>query len=132
MIIFSSALASVAAVTPGSRVLGLDFVKQSRYLVGRPFLQMTAWTEAVHGCAINFTFAEHASSLVRLRAPRDTGITVGLEWLPERVRPSDVERVDFVLVNATDGGHVRFVGVTRLKPVTTAGRWRLYRGRSGS
>ena len=61
---------ALSAVPSTPRVLGLDFVKESAFIKGRPFLQTVAYTQALKGGEINFSFAEHASGIVAYRERR--------------------------------------------------------------
>ena len=108
------------------RVLGLDFVKTSPLLRGRPFLQTFAYAQAMKGASLNFSWAEHASGIVRYRERPPRQWTPGLEWYAERVRDDDLRWFDYVLVNASPEFHAT-IPVTTLRPITTDGRWRLYR-----
>jgi hypothetical protein len=121
---------SVAAVPPGARVLGLDTVKESAVLRGRPFLQSFAYAQLLRGGTLAFTFAVFPSSLVVLRqwSAEPEPWTPNLVWNAERVRREDARHFDAVLVNATDdAAHARVAAAVGLVPVTAAGRWRLYR-----
>jgi hypothetical protein len=119
---------SVAAVAPWERVLGLDFVKKSPTVRGRPFLQAFAWAQVLHGSPLAFTFAEFPSSLVQRARPAPEPWTPNLVWYAERVRREDLRWFDVVLVNADAAAHARIASELALLPVTTgSGRWRLYR-----
>lgn len=122
----------LASLPPGPRVLGLDFVKESAVVVGRPFLQTFAYAQVVRGGTLNFSFAEFAPSPVVFRAPASPPWTGGLEWFAERVRPSDFPYFDYVVVNAGDALHRRLAAETTLVPQADGGRWRLYRVVSGT
>jgi hypothetical protein len=122
----SGLAAAVEAIPPRSHVLGLDFVKQSRYVKGRPFLQAYAYAQVVRGADIHMTFAGFSPSLVVLKRPRDRPWTPRLEWHSERVKPTDFQYFDFVLINATGGQHAQAAALRELEPVTREGRWRLY------
>jgi hypothetical protein len=120
--------ASLQAVPTGSRVLGLDLVKHSEFIQGRPFLQIVAYAQALHGGELAFSFAEHGSSIVSYRRPRAVAWTGGLDFLPERLRASDLEHFDVLLVNAVAPAHQAFERYPGVAPITShRGRWRLYR-----
>lgn len=120
--------ASLQAVPAESRVLGLDLVKHSEFIIGRPFLQMAAYAQALRGGELAFSFAEHGSSIVSYRRPRAIVWTGGLDFHPERLRPDDLEHFDVILVNALAPVHQVFEGYPGVAPLTThRGRWRLYR-----
>ncbi len=110
------------------RVLGLDYVKKSKYIGGRPFIQTFAYAQALHGGELNFSFAEHVSGIVVPKviemAPK---WTPGLEWIPEYVMYEDIQKFDYVIMNATDEFHRLFLSITPLTPVTDSGMWRLYK-----
>lgn len=118
---------SLARIPAASRVLGLDLVKDSEIIKGRPFLQLAAYAQAFKGCDINFSFAEHHSGLVAFRTRRDAPWTQGLEWYAEKVQRSDFRFFDFVLVNGEDNGFRVLDGFNELAAVTKGLPWRLYR-----
>jgi hypothetical protein len=120
--------ASLQAVPTGARVLGLDLVKHSEFIIGRPFLQMVAYAQALRGAELAFSFASHGSSIVSYRRPRVEAWTGGLDFHPERLRPSDLEHFDVILVNALAPMHQVFECYPGVEPLTShPGRWRLYR-----
>jgi len=113
------------------RVLGLEYLEESAHVRGRPFLQMFAYAQVTRGGVLNFSFADFAPSPVvyRERLGR-LRWTQGLEWLPERVQPSDLAQFDFALVAAEPEGHEEFQQVMKLPPGhPTQTPWRLYRTR---
>jgi hypothetical protein len=118
--------ASLAALPASTRVLGLDFVKVSSVIKGRPFLQTFAYAQVVRGSWLNFSFAAFAPSLVLYREPLGIGWTSGLEWSAEKVRASDFRYFDYALVNAAEEVHEVLARRAPVVPVTTHGRWRLY------
>lgn len=118
---------ALAALPPGCTLLGLDTIKRSEYLQGRPFLQMHAWGEVLKGCTLNLSFADFAPSPVVFRTRRDNPWTYGLEWYAEWVTDDDFQHFDSVLINTTAAEHRRFAARPYLQPVTRKGRWRLYR-----
>jgi len=113
-----------------SRVLGLDLVKESEFIKGRPFLQLVAYAQVFKGCEPSFSFAEHYSGLVAYRTRRDVRWTPGLEWFGEKVKRSDFAFFDFVLVNGEEKDHKTLSTFAELAPVTGTGKWRVYRVRN--
>lgn len=118
---------SLAALPPRPNVIGLDFVKESEFVKGRPFLQAFAYAQVLRGGRLNFSFAEFVPSLVVFRTHDQRRWTPGLEWFPERVRPADLSHFSHALVNADDVIHARFLGLPGVQRMTEHGRWRLYR-----
>jgi hypothetical protein len=118
---------SLDRLPASSRVLGLDLVKESDYIKGRPFLQLHAYAQIQKGCDLSFSFARHYSSLVALRDHANVTWTYGLDWHPERTKRTDFGFFDYVLVNGTEDGHKIVLSYSELSPVTRSGRWRLYR-----
>ncbi|MBM4319955.1 MAG: hypothetical protein FJ125_08325 [Deltaproteobacteria bacterium] len=118
---------ALRVLPPAPRVLGLDFVKHSEHVPGRPFLQLAAYAQVLQGGELGFSFAEHSSGLVSYKQRRAKGWTPGLEWHAEQLRPADMTHFDHLLVNAAPALHERIAALPDVEPVTTAGRWRLYR-----
>jgi hypothetical protein len=118
---------SLQYLPKNQRVIGLDFIKRSKYLKGRPFLQTFAYAQALKGGKLNFSFAEHASSIVRYKKPRNISWRSGLEWYAERARKADFLQFDYALIHANSRRHRALASRSYLKPVTRNGTWRLYR-----
>lgn len=118
---------AVDALPEKQRVLGLDYVRHSQVVRGRPFLQTFAWAQVVKGGELNFSFADFAPSLVKYDPPRDKAWHPALEWYPRQVRPSDIAHFDYVLAGGNDETHARLASFQELEPVTSSGVWRLYR-----
>jgi hypothetical protein len=119
---------SLARIGPTDRVLGLDLVKTSPAVRGRPFLQTFAWAQVLHGSPLAFSFAVFPSSLVQTPKAAPDPWTPNLVWYAERARREDLGWFDVVLVNAADdAAHAQVAQSLSLAPVTAAGRWRLYR-----
>jgi len=118
--------AALAATPPTSRVVELDMVHTSQFVGGRPFMQMMAYLQAEKGGSLNFSFAEHGSSLVSYRSLRERTWTPGLEWYPESAQTRDLLEFDVVLMNAKPENHQRFQANAPVVPTTGEGRWRLY------
>jgi hypothetical protein len=110
-------------------VLGLDLVKESNCIKGRPFLQTFAYAQVLHGGTLNFSFAEHYSGIVDLKSVQiHSSWTHGLEWSAERVKFEDFDHFDYVLVNSQVNFYPVFNSIIPvLEPITTNGRWRLYK-----
>jgi hypothetical protein len=118
---------SLEQITANSRVLGLDLVRESDIIKGRPFLQLSAFAQVLKSCELNFSFAEHYSSLVAFRGRRRIGWTQGLEWYAQNVKRSDFCFFDFVLVNGDESYHKTLTGFPEISPITESGPWRLYK-----
>ncbi|MBF0309035.1 MAG: hypothetical protein HQL56_05880 [Magnetococcales bacterium] len=120
--------AAVEVIPSRSRVLGLDHVSPSGVLkVRRPFLQQFAWSQALKGGELNFSFADLATSPVIYRQPREARWTTGLEWFPERVTAGDYAAFDYVLIGGDERVHQKMVRQPGLEGVTHEGVWRSYR-----
>lgn len=113
------------AIPDYASVMGLDYVKSSTILRGRPYMQTFAYAQAVHSSKINFSFAEHQNGIIRTNN-RSTQ-SAYLEWYAEHVQGEDFARFDYALINAPPQFHAIFSSLQILKPVTTQGQWRLYR-----
>jgi hypothetical protein len=118
---------SLERIPDSSRVLGLDLIKESENIKGRPFLQLFAYAQVLRGGELNFSFAEHYSGLVAYKTKREIRWTPGLEWQGSNVRRSDFAFFDFVLVNGEEKDHRMLSTFAELSPATHSGRWRLYK-----
>ncbi len=118
---------SLAGIPRASRVLGLDYVKTSRYFAHRPFLQLYSYAHVSRGAELGFSFARHSTGLVAFRRKQPNPWTPKLDWYAERVKESDLAYFDYVLVNGRPYDHDHRLPRRRLSAVTTTGRWRLYR-----
>jgi hypothetical protein len=117
---------SLAALPSSSRVIGLDFVKDSAVVKGRPFLQTFAYAQVLHGGTLSFSFAGFAPSPVVYRQRRVQPWTPNLVWFAERVQKSDLGYFDYALLNGPERVHAVFATEASLAPRTSSGRWRLY------
>jgi hypothetical protein len=92
-------------------------------------MQMAAYGQASKGGGLGFSFAEYPQSLVVMGAQGRyiPPWTKRLEWFPENVKPADFAYFDFVLVNADPAQYDKLTARFGIVPVTTGGRWRLYR-----
>jgi len=119
---------SLAAVHPGSRVLGLDFVRTSERIKGYPFYHLYAYTQVMHGGQLSRSFANFGSSPVVFRdMPRKFPWTEGLDWRAKHLRRSDIEHFEYVIVYGRPPTHAPFLADERLTVVTAPRPWRLYR-----
>jgi hypothetical protein len=119
---------SLAALPPNPRVIGLDYVKTSATVKGRPFLQGFAYAQVLRGGQLNFSFAEFAPMAVVYKAPTTPRRwTRGLEWAAEQATPADVAQFEYALVNGERWQHASVTAWAGLTPLTGEGRWRLYR-----
>jgi hypothetical protein len=114
------------------RVLGLDFVKDSTIVKGRPFLQTFAYSQVLRGGGLNFSFANFAPSPVVYRNGAKKPWTIGLEWFAEQVRPADFYPFDYALVNGSEQIHAEVRSKMPVEAATDSGRWRLYRVNGGN
>ena len=117
---------SLNVLPQNQRVLGLEFVKTSAYLKGRPFLQVFAYAQVFKGGDLNFSFAEHSSGIVSYKNPRRKDWTYGLVWSSEKVALDDFQHFDYVLVNGDAAFHTRMSTLQTINPVSATGRWHLY------
>lgn len=117
------------ALPEGQRVLGLDLIQMSSVVRGRPFIQGFAYAQVARGGRLNFSFAQFKPSLVIWADPKAAPWTSGLEWLGDRVKTADFKHFDYVIVNAAPLFHQGFSWPEFIEPVTSEGRWRLYRVR---
>lgn len=118
---------SLENIPPSSRILGLDIVKNSEIIKGRPFLQLFAYAQVFKGCELNFSFAEHYSGLVAYKAKREVSWTPGLEWFAAKVKKTDFAFFDYVFINGLERDHKMLSSFNELLPMSNSGRWRLYK-----
>jgi len=118
---------SLAAIEGEPRVLGLSYLGASRYVRGRPFVQIFSWAYAVHGGTLNMSFADTPMSPVVYKDADRLQWTIGLEWVPKGVRRSDFSYFDYTLVGGDESAHQTMLRLEELEPLVTEGVWRLYR-----
>ena len=119
--------AALAALPAEPRVIGLHLGPPSRYLRSAPLGHVVAYSQALRGGELNFSFAELPSSTVVYRHLRETPWTSLLELVPQRVQRDDFAHFEFALIDGTDALHAEVAAGDVLEPVTGEGRWRLYR-----
>jgi hypothetical protein len=114
------------AIPDQASVLGLDYMKGSIIVCGRPYMQTFAYAQVLHNSKINFSFAEHQNGIIITNTKNSW--TQGLEWMAEGVRGEDCQAFDYALINALDVFHayISSPAMPILKPITTSGQWRLY------
>ncbi|MFZ5867733.1 MAG: hypothetical protein ACOYXY_17745 [Thermodesulfobacteriota bacterium] len=116
------------AVPPASKVMGLDFIRSSPRVKGRPFLQIFAYAQVTKGAQLNFSFAEFQRGLVAYKNLPTMSWSGRLVWHAETVKPSDVSYFDYVIVGTTNERVPRILSdELGLTPVTRTGNWQLYR-----
>jgi len=118
---------ALQALPESPRLLGLNLGQQSEIVKGYPFIQIFAYGQVMRGGILNFSFAEFSPCLVVYKDRFIRPWTGGLEWFPDRVKESDLNYFNHVLINGTEQTHAVASANARLKPVTSQGRWRLYR-----
>ncbi len=119
---------SLAAIPPGQRVLGLDFVRTSERIKGYPYYHLYAYSQVIHGSELARSFANFGSSLVVFSdMPREFPWTEGLDWRAKKIRKSDMDHFQLVLIFGGPEVHALFLQDKRLKPVTGDRPWTLYR-----
>jgi hypothetical protein len=91
--------AALASIPPRSRVVGLIWARGSRYVKFSPFIHYVAYYQARKGGAVMFTFADFPQSPFRFREDdRPPRVPPRWEWLPQRVRPSELSWYQYALV----------------------------------
>lgn len=123
----SGLVESLDVIPEDSRTLGLDFIRESAYVKGRPFLQTFAYAQVLRGGDLNFSFVNHGSGIVAGAGSPGQPWTLGLEWFPERVETEDFTRFDVALVNGTEELHKELQARVAVLPLTSSGKWRAYR-----
>lgn len=120
---------ALLALKSGEQVLGLDFWRSSYELKGVPTLQLFAYAQVFKQCSINFSFAEHYSSIMHYRGIREKPWNRRLLWQPGRVTKTDADYFDAVLISGTTQHHETFSKKLDLVAITgnEESVWRLYR-----
>ncbi len=125
--------AALAAIPPEQRVLGLDLVRTSERIKGFPFYHLYAYSQVLHGGELARSFANFGSSLVVFRdLPRTFPWTEGLDWRAKKIRRSDMDHFEYVLIHGDTKAQAPFLADPRLRPVTAERLWRLYSVDAGS
>jgi len=124
-----SGLAEVLkALPPESKVVGLDFIKASPRVKGRPFLQVFAYAQVTKDAQLSFSFAEFPRGLVAYKNPPTKSWSGRLVWHAETVKPSDVNHFDYAIIGVKNErlaqALMEELGLTQ---VSDTGNWRLYR-----
>jgi hypothetical protein len=113
-------------ISAGSRVLGIDLVKQSRFIKNRRFLQIFACGQTFKGGEPSSSVAEHSSGIVAYKEKRQIPWTQGLECFADRVKKSDLKHCDNVLLNRGSGIHNKISNREVLINFNKQRAWRLY------
>ncbi len=123
---------ALAAIPPEQRVLGLDLVRTSERIKGFPFYHLYAYSQVLHGGELARSFANFGSSLVVFRdMPRTFPWTEGLDWRAKKIRRSDMDHFQYVLIYGDANTQSPFLSDPRLQPVTAERLWRLYKVEAG-
>lgn len=110
------------------RLLGLDTVRTSPRIKDFPYYHLFAYAQVLKGATLNESFAELASSLVVFRdLPREDPWTDRLDWQASRLRQSDIDYFDYLLVLGGAEMQSFFARDERLEAVTEERPWRLWR-----
>jgi hypothetical protein len=125
---------AVEALPPGARVLGLDYIKLSTCIKSYAFMHLPVYGQVMKGATPNFSFAEFPHSLVVYDTPGrfEPPWTRKLDWFADHAVPADFGYFDYAIINADDESHRHIPERFPVVPVTTAGRWRLYKTISSS
>ncbi len=118
--------AALDAVPFGSRIVGVDYARTSRYIRDEPFFQMFAYGQVLHGGTLAFSFVQHGTGLVRALEPSRVRNVGALPGRGIELPPRALEGFDFVLIDASDPVHVALARHPALAARTQSGRWRLY------
>src|SRR5262249_14248340 len=88
----------------GQKVVGLIFDRGSHYVAFSPFIHYVAYYQARKGGAVMFTFADFPQSPFRfLEGNRPPRVPPRWEWMPDRVRPRELDFYDYALVRGGPG-----------------------------
>ena len=117
---------AITALPENKRVIGLDYVKYSPLIDGRPYLQIFAYAQFYKGAEINFSFAEHGTGIVVYDKPRKTPWSSGLEWYAERATKEDLLNFDYVLANTDKNVFRDLSKLPFLSLVENQGSWVLF------
>ncbi len=119
---------SLAALPEYPRLVGLDFIGELPEFRRRPVLQTAAYGEVVRGGTYSLSFAKFPQSFVKYAPGTTLPWTDGLEWDPYCLTEADLEYFDYALVGGDPLKQLQFQDrFPTAVPVTTGGRWRLYR-----
>jgi hypothetical protein len=95
---------ALQTIPPRQRVVGLVFERYSSHVAFAPFLQYVAYYQARRGGLVMFSFADFPQSPFHFRADRrPPPVPPRWEWLPQRVRPSELRFYDYALVRGGPG-----------------------------
>ena len=96
---------AVKHIDKHDRVFGLDMLRSSLYIKGRPSLQLFSYAQALRGADLNFSFTEHCSRIVQYRTEHAANPGRKLIWEPETTRREDMVNFNKVLLNADQSLH---------------------------
>lgn len=116
---------SFAMIPNGSKVMWLSYSQSPRFK-HYPFLQIGAYSQALSGSELNFTFAELQTGIVTMKNPRHINWTRNLEWYPTLVQKRDFSRFDYILVKASRQDQEQFSKRFNLVALTVPDSFTLY------
>ncbi|MGD8862963.1 MAG: hypothetical protein PVI30_23315 [Myxococcales bacterium] len=122
---------ALSSIPKGKKVVGLIHQRRSRHVAFSPFIHFVAYYQARRGGAVMFTFADFPQSPFRFRDDdRPPRVPPRWEWMPQRVRPSQLDWYDYALVRGRPGQLAR--PGSGFAPVYRGKRWSVYRRESRS
>jgi hypothetical protein len=122
---------AVEALPPEMPLLGLDYIHRNSNVQAPVFMHLTSYAQALKGGTVASSFAEMPSALVVFKEPRRKW-TARLEWFTEKVQRSDFDYFSYALVGVPDRRSLKIAAGLPLDPVTTTGKWRLFKVRASS
>jgi hypothetical protein len=121
---------SIDGIPPGDAVLGLDFARTSPRIKTSPFYLMHGYATVLRDARSDIARVTHPASLVVHKGmSAQWPWTSQLPWHPERVRASDFDHFDYVILHAGRNQRDALASEFTLTPATGENDWRLYRTR---
>lgn len=119
-------LEALNSVKPTDSLIAVDRLGSS-YLKGSPDLQVFAYSQAMHGNDIHFSFAEHYSGIVIPRSRIERIVNQKEIWNELTAAGGTAREFNVLLVGADDTNHRMIAQTLKLGPGTPPNTtWRLY------
>lgn len=119
-------LEALNSVKPTDSLIAIDRLGSS-YLKGSPSLQVFAYSQALHGNDIHFSFAEHYSGIVMPRSRIERIVSQKEIWNELTPAGGTAREFSVLLVGADDTNHRMIAQTLKLGPGTPPDTtWRLY------